>query len=93
MSQPQTAPAALPIPPRVQQLRALCLTLLLALIVLGAGWELWWAPVRPGGSTLFLKVLPLCFALAGLLRHRLHLSLAEFTGVVVCGLGWGAPLV
>ena len=72
MSQPQTAPAALPIPPRVQQLRALCLTLLLALIVLGAGWELWWAPVRPGGSTLFLKVLPLCFALAGLLRHRLY---------------------
>ena len=72
MSQPQTAPAALPIPPRVQQLRALCLTLLLALIVLGAGWELWWAPVRPGGSTLFLKVLPLCFAVAGLLRHRLY---------------------
>ena len=72
MSQPQTAPAALPIPPRVQQLRALCLTLLLALIVLGAGWELWWAPVRPGGSTLFLKILPLCFAVAGLLRHRLY---------------------
>ena len=72
MSQPQTAPAALPIPPRVQQLRALCLTLLLALIVLGAGWELWWAPVRPGGSTLFLKVLPLCFAVVGLLRHRLY---------------------
>ena len=72
MSQPQTAPAALPIPPRVQQLRAFCLTLLLALIVLGAGWELWWAPVRPGGSTLFLKVLPLCFAVAGLLRHRLY---------------------
>ena len=44
----------------------------LALIVLGAGWELWWAPVRPGGSTLFLKVLPLCFAVAGLLRHRLY---------------------
>ena len=72
MSQPQTAPAALPIPPRVQQLRALCLTLLLALIVLGAGWELWWAPLRAGGSTLFIKVLPLCFALPGMYRHRLY---------------------
>mgnify|MGYP003605409525 CR=1 FL=1 len=72
MSQPQTAPAALPIPPRVQQLRALCLTLLLALIVLGAGWELWWAPVRPGGSTLFLGGVAGGGAVAGLLRHRLY---------------------
>jgi uncharacterized membrane protein len=44
----------------------------LALIALGAGWELWWAPLRPGGSTLVVKVLPLCLAIAGLLRHRLY---------------------
>ena len=72
MSQPQSAPTALPIPRRVQQLRTLCVLLLLALIVLGTGWELWWAPVRPGGSTLVIKVLPLCLAVAGLLRHRLY---------------------
>lgn len=72
MSHPQSVPATQAVPPRVQQLRALSVALLLALIVLGAGWELWWAPVRPGGSTLFLKVLPLCFAVAGLLRHRLY---------------------
>lgn len=72
MSAPHPAPAHQPVPTRVQQLRALCLALLLALIVLGAGWELWWAPVRPGGSALFLKVLPLSFAVAGLLRHRLY---------------------
>ncbi len=57
---------------RVQGLRLLCLGLLLALIALGAGWELWWAPLRPGGSTLVVKVLPLCLAIAGLLRHRLY---------------------
>lgn len=72
MSHPQSVPATQAVPPRVQQLRALSVALLLALIVLGAGWELWWAPVRPGGSTLFLKVLPLCLAVAGLLRHRLY---------------------
>src|SRR4051794_1984022 len=30
---------------------------LLALIVLGLAWELWLAPLRPGGSWLVLKVL------------------------------------
>lgn len=72
MSHPQSVPATQAVPPRVQQLRALSVALLLALIVLGAGWELWWAPVRPGGSALFIKVLPLCLAVAGLLRHRLY---------------------
>lgn len=44
----------------------------LGLIVLGLAWELWLAPVRPGGSWLAVKVLPLCFPLAGLLRHRMY---------------------
>ena len=71
-SLPQPHSASAPASLRVQTLRALSLALLLTLIALGAGWELWWAPVRPGGSTLFLKVLPLCFAVVGLLRHRLY---------------------
>ena len=45
---------------------------LLGLIVLGLAWELWLAPLRPGGSWLALKVLPLCFPLAGLLRNRMY---------------------
>jgi uncharacterized membrane protein len=45
---------------------------LLGLIVLGLAWELWLAPLRPGGSWLALKVLPLCLPLAGLLRHRMY---------------------
>ncbi len=30
------------------------------------------APVRPGGSLLALKVLPLCIPLAGLLKNRMY---------------------
>jgi hypothetical protein len=44
---------------------------LLALIALGLAWELWLAPLRPGGSWLALKVLPLALALPGLLRFRM----------------------
>ncbi len=44
----------------------------LGLIVLGVAWELWLAPVRPGGSWLAVKVLPLCIPLAGLLRNRMY---------------------
>ena len=43
-----------------------------ALIVLGLAWEMWLAPLRPGGSLLALKVLPLCIPLAGLLKNRMY---------------------
>ena len=52
--------------------RTLAVSCLLGLIVLGLGWELWWAPLRPGGSWWALKVLPLCVPLAGLLKHRMY---------------------
>ncbi|MBQ0133055.1 MAG: DUF2069 domain-containing protein [Comamonas sp.] len=45
---------------------------LLGLIVLSVLWELWLAPLRPGGSWLVLKALPLCIPLAGLLKHRMY---------------------
>ena len=45
---------------------------LLGLIVLGLAWELWLAPLRPGGSWLALKVLPLVIPLAGLLKRRMY---------------------
>lgn len=44
----------------------------LALIVLGLAWELQLAPMRPGGTWLAIKVLPLCIPLAGLLRNRMY---------------------
>lgn len=44
---------------------------LIALIFVLLAWELWLAPLRPGGSMLALKVLPLLAPLLGTLRgHR-----------------------
>ena len=45
---------------------------LLGLIVLALAWELVLAPLRPGGSWLVLKALPLCIPLAGLLKNRMY---------------------
>jgi uncharacterized membrane protein len=43
---------------------------LVALIVLCVAWELWLAPLRPGGSLMALKALPLAFPLRGVLGGR-----------------------
>lgn len=43
---------------------------LAALIALCLAWELWLAPLRPGGSWLALKALPLAVPLAGILHGR-----------------------
>jgi uncharacterized membrane protein len=43
---------------------------LIALVALCLAWELWLAPLRPGGSWLALKALPLLAPLFGILRGR-----------------------
>lgn len=43
---------------------------LIALIFLLVAWEGWLAPLKPGGSMLILKVLPLLFPLFGILRGK-----------------------
>jgi uncharacterized membrane protein len=45
---------------------------LIALIVLSVAWEWWLAPLRPGGTALVLKAIPLLLALPGVLRQRLY---------------------
>ena len=45
---------------------------LIALIVLSVAWEWWLAPLRPGGTALVLKAVPLLLALPGVLRQRLY---------------------
>lgn len=59
---------------------------LIALIFLCVAWELWLAPIRPGGSWLVLKTLPLLLPLMGILKGRRYtyqwasmLVLAYFT--------------
>ena len=54
-------------------MRALRLTAtatLAALIALCLAWELWLAPLRPGGSLIALKALPLALPLPGILGGR-----------------------
>ena len=58
-----------PAEPRLERVRALAVASLLGLIALGLAWELWLAPT--GNRTLALKVLPLAFALVGLLKFRM----------------------
>ncbi|PWF23206.1 DUF2069 domain-containing protein [Corticimicrobacter populi] len=55
--------------PRLRQGATFCL---LALIVLCVLWETVLAPIRPGGSWLFLKALPLAFPLRGVARGNLY---------------------
>ncbi|MBI2306019.1 MAG: DUF2069 domain-containing protein [Rhodocyclales bacterium] len=43
---------------------------LIALIFLGIAWELRLAPLRPGGSALVFKVLPLLAPLFGILHGK-----------------------
>lgn len=45
-------------------------TSLIGLIALCVAWELWLAPLRPGGSWLVLKCLPLLLPLMGILRGK-----------------------
>jgi len=43
---------------------------LVALIALSLAWEIWLAPLRPGGSWLMLKAVPLLAPLRGVLAGR-----------------------
>jgi len=56
----------------VQSSRWIAVASLLTLIALGLAWELVLAPLRPGGSWLALKVVPLCIPIAGLLKNRMY---------------------
>ena len=52
------------------KLKVLASGCLSALILLCVTWEMWLAPLRPGGSLLALKALPLAAALGGILNGR-----------------------
>jgi uncharacterized membrane protein len=50
--------------------RLTALGALVALLLLCLAWELWLAPLRPGGSFLALKALPLALPLPGVIAGR-----------------------
>ena len=43
---------------------------LIELLVLCLAWEMWLAPMRPGGSLVALKALPLSLPIPGILNGR-----------------------
>ena len=45
---------------------------LIALFILCVLWEIWLAPLRAGGTLLFLKALPLAFAFRGVSKGSLY---------------------
>jgi hypothetical protein len=66
---------------------------LVGLIVLGLAWELWLAPLRPGGSLLALKVLPLVrAALRAVEEPHVHLPLGQPDDLALLHRGRGARL-
>jgi uncharacterized membrane protein len=54
----------------VKILRYLAFSSLTGLILLCLAWELWLAPLRPGGSFMALKALPLALPLMGILDGK-----------------------
>ena len=54
----------------MKSLQRIAIASLIALIFLCLAWELWLAPLRPGGSGLVFKVLPLLAPLMGILKGR-----------------------
>ena len=54
------------------RLRICTVALTVALIVLGVAWETVLAPLRPGGSLLAFKVLPLVFVLPAFWKGRIR---------------------
>lgn len=56
--------------PSLRVLRWTAFLSLAALLLLCLAWELWLAPLRPGGSLLALKAAPLALPLAGVLVGR-----------------------
>ena len=66
MALPVHAVAAHPL----RALRLVASGSLLGLVVLCLAWEMWLAPLRPGGSLVALKALPLALAIPGILNGR-----------------------
>ncbi len=53
-------------------LQRVAIVSLIALLLWCVVWEIWFAPLRPGGTLLFLKALPLAFAVRGVALGSLY---------------------
>jgi len=57
---------------KINTLHYASISSLIGLIFLCVAWEGWLAPLRPNGSLLVLKVLPLMLPLFGILRGKIY---------------------
>lgn len=70
---PIISPPTAPVQPTLNvALQRTAMLSLLALFVLCILWEIWLAPLRAGGTLLFLKALPLAFAFRGVSKGSLY---------------------
>ena len=69
ISSPMTAPT---VPILNVALQRTAMSSLIALFILCVLWEIWLAPLRAGGTLLFLKALPLAFAFRGVSKGSLY---------------------
>ena len=69
---PQTSTSLMNKENQIETIRWTAAASLLGLIVLGVLWEMVLAPIRPGGSLLALKVMPLILPLAGVMKNRMY---------------------
>jgi uncharacterized membrane protein len=70
---PITSPLVAPTEPTLNvALQRTAMFSLFALFILCVLWEIWLAPLRAGGTLLFLKALPLAFAFRGVSKGSLY---------------------
>ena len=72
VASPSPTPAAAGAAGAISRMRIGVIALTAALILLGIAWETWLAPLRPGGSMLAFKVLPLILALPAFWNGRVR---------------------
>ena len=70
MTTAQTVPTAPANQQSLNRLRWVAVLSCIGLILLSLAWERWLAPIRPGGSWLMLKAVPLLLPLPGLLKGK-----------------------
>lgn len=68
---------------RIASARLVVLACFAALALLSVAWEFWLAPLRPGGSMLALKAVPLVLALPALRASRLRAYQAWSMGILL----------
>jgi len=83
MTSPALTETPAPLQRQIAGARRWVLASVAALALLSVVWEFWLAPLRPGGSMLALKAVPLVLALPALRASRLRTYQAWSMGILL----------